>query len=95
MKNISQLLELKNGTPSYNTLFRVFSLIDSKKFLDIFISWIKEIINDDGVHLSIDGKAVKSVKDDINGGNTPYIIFAFLSDIGISIGQVKIENLMK
>lgn len=88
----TQLLDLKNGTPSHDTLSRVFSLIDSKKFLDIFISWIKEIVNDNGLHISIDGKAIKSAKDAINGGNTPYIVSGFLSDIGISIGQVKVDD---
>lgn len=88
----TQLLDLKNGTPSHDTLSRVFSLIDSQKFLDIFISWIKEIVNDGGLHVSIDGKAIKSARDAINGGNTPYIVSAFLSDIGISIGQVKVDD---
>ena len=88
----TQLLDLKNGTPSHDTLSRVFSLIDSKKFLDIFVSWIKEIVNDNGLHISIDGKAVKSARDAINGGNTPYIVSGFLSDIGISIGQVKVDD---
>ena len=88
----TQLLDLKNGTPSHDTLSRVFSLIDSKKFLDIFISWIKEIVNDNGLHISIDGKAIKSARDAINGGNTAYIVSGFLSDIGISIGQVKVDD---
>ena len=38
------------------------------------------------------GKAVKSASDKINGGNTPYIVSVFLSDIGISIGQVKEDD---
>lgn len=86
------LLNLKYGTPSHDTLSNVFSLIDSKKFMELFIEWIKQIINDNGIHLSIDGKAIKSARDKINGGNTPYIVSAFLSDIGISIGQVKVDD---
>lgn len=88
----TKLLSLKNGTPSHDTLSRVFSIIDSKNFLEIFITWINEIIKDNGLHMSIDGKAVKSARDAINGGNTPYIVSAFLSDIGISIGQVKVDD---
>ena len=87
-----ELLNLKNGTPSHDTLSKVFASINSKKFLEIFIEWIKEIINDKGLHLSIDGKAVKSARDAINGGNTPYIVSAFLSDIGLSVGQVKVDD---
>ena len=88
----ANLLNLVNGTPSHDTLSKVFAAIDSKKFLEIFIIWIKEIIKDNGLHLSIDGKAVKSARDAINGGNTPYIVSAFLSDIGLSVGQVKVDN---
>lgn len=86
------LLKLENGTPSHDTLSNVFAIIDSKKFLEIFIAWIKEIVKDNGIHLSIDGKAVKSARDKINSGNTPYIVSAFLSDIGISVGQVKVDD---
>lgn len=88
----TNLLTLENGTPSHDTLSNVFAVIDSKKFLEIFIDWIKEIIKNNGVHLSIDGKAVKSARDKINGGNTPYIVSAFLSDIGISVGQLKVDD---
>lgn len=88
----TNLLNLENGTPSHDTLSKVFATIDSKKFLEVFIVWIKEIIQDNGLHLSIDGKAVKSARDAINGGNTPYIVSAFLSDIGISVGQVKVND---
>ena len=86
------LLNLKNGTPSHDTLSNVFRNIDSKKFMDLFIEWIKEVIGSKGYHISIDGKAIKSARDKINGGNTPYIVSAFLSDIGLSIGQVKVDD---
>ena len=42
--------------------------------------------------INIDGKAVREAQDKINGGNIPYIVSAFLSDVGISIGQVKVED---
>lgn len=86
------LLNLENGTPSHDTLSKVFSMVNSKKFMQLFINWIKEIIEDNGLHISIDGKAVKSARDKINGENTPYIVSAFLSDIGISVGQVKVDD---
>ena len=88
----TNLLNLKNGVPSHDTLSKVFSIIDSQKFMNIFSEWIKDVIKDNGIHISIDGKAIKSARDKINGGNTPYIVSAFLSDIGISIGQVKVDD---
>lgn len=88
----TKLLNLKYGTPSHDTLSNVFAIIDSKKFLELFIEWIKNIIENNGLHLSIDGKAVKSARDKVNNDSTPYIISAFLSDIGISVGQIKVED---
>lgn len=88
----TNLLNLKYGTPSHDTLSNVFAIIDSKKFLELFIEWISQIIKENGIHISIDGKAIKSARDKINGGNTPYVVSAFLSDIGISVGQVKVDD---
>ena len=87
-----QLLQLENGTPSHDTLSNVFAVIDSKKFMELFIDWIKEIIKKKGLHIAIDGKAIKSARDKINGANTPYIVSAFLTDVGLSIGQVKVDD---
>ena len=54
--------------------------------MEIFITWIKEITKEKGMHISIAGKAIKSAKDN------PYIVSAFLSDIGISLAQVKVAD---
>lgn len=40
----TQLLNLEHGTPSHDCLSDVFVAIDSKKFMEIFIEWTKEII---------------------------------------------------
>ena len=90
-KYFIQLLDLKNGTPSHDTLSRVFSLIDSKNFGHFYFLdkrnskwwWITREHR---------WKSSKSARDAINGGNTPYIVSAFLSDIGISIGQIKVDD---
>ena len=61
--------------------------------MEVFIEWIKEIIISVNVkNISIDGKAIKSAIDKINGGNKPYIVSAFIGEIGLSIGQVKVDD---
>ena len=61
--------------------------------MEIFVEWTKEMIKKKSEkNISIDGKALKSATDAINGGNTPYIVSAFLGDIGLSIGQVKVDE---
>ena len=70
----TELLGLENGTPSHDCLSDIFARIDSKKFMKIFIEWIKEIlISVNGKNISIDGKAVRSAIDKINGGNVPLV----------------------
>lgn len=89
----NELLGLENGTPSHDCLSDLYAQIDSKRFMEIFIEWISEIVkNKTGKKISIDGKAVRSATNKIQGGNIPYIVSAFLGDIGISIGQVKVDD---
>ena len=92
-------LNLEYGTPSPDTLLRIYSLIDPEQFMKIFVRWVENIIQEKNVQLNnkykivpIDGKAIKSATDKINGGNTPYIVSAFLQDLGISIAGVKVDD---
>lgn len=92
-------LNLENGTPSPDTLLRIYSLIDPEEFMKIFVKWVENIIKEKNEQLNnkyklipIDGKEIKSATDKINGGNTPYIVSAFLTDLGISIAGVKVDE---
>ena len=40
----------------------------------------------------MDGKAIKSATDKVNNGNIPYIVSAFSEELGLSIGQVKVDD---
>jgi predicted transposase YbfD/YdcC len=89
----TKLLKLENGTPSHDCLSDLFVTIDSKKFMEIFIEWTKDIIKSkSGKNISIDGKAVKNATDKLNNGNIPYIVSAFIGEVGLSIGQVKVDD---
>jgi len=86
-------LLLIEKTPSHDCLSDLFAVVDPEKFMEIFVKWITSIVEaKTGTIISIDGKAVKSARDKINGGNTPYILSAFMSEIGISIGQVAVDK---
>ena len=87
-----ELLKLEHGIPCADTFLRVFRGINPHKFMEMFAEWVRNIPVGEGRHIAIDGKAVKSAADKINGGNTPYIVSAFLTEIGISIGQVKCDE---
>ena len=92
-KYFTELLGLENGTPSHDCLSDIYAKIDSKKFMEIFIEWTKDIVNKrTGKKISIDGKAIRSATDKINGSNIPYIVSAFIGELGLSIGQVKVDD---
>jgi predicted transposase YbfD/YdcC len=84
-------LLLIEKTPSHDCLSDLFAVIDPQGFMDVFVEWISEITaSETGRIIALDGKAVRSARDKINGGNTPYILSAYLSEIGISLGQVAV-----
>jgi len=100
--NIAYFLKLRRSyfmnllliekTPSHDCLSDLFAVINPKEFMEIFIEWIHDIVEQKtGALIAIDGKAIKSARDKINGGNTPYILSAYLSEIGISVGQVEVN----
>jgi hypothetical protein len=86
-------LLLIEKTPSHDCLSDLFAMVEPKEFMEIFVDWIREIVKvRTGAQIAIDGKAIKSARDAINGGNTPYILSAYLTEIGISIGQVEVDR---
>ena len=61
--------------------------------MEEFIEQTKKIVkNKTGENIVIDGKAIKSATDKINNGNIPYVISGFIGEIGLSIGQVKVDD---
>lgn len=92
-KWFNKKLRLWNGIPSVGTFRNVFRLIPAESFLKVFLKWINCIVKEKtGKQIILDGKAIKGATEKCTNGNIPYIVSAYLADIGISIGQVKIED---
>jgi len=87
----TKLLGLPNGVPSHDTFSAVFSIIDQVVFLECFINWIWGIANACGQHVAIDGKAIRAACEKIHKGKVPYIVNAYLVDLGLCIGQIRID----
>ena len=86
------LLKLENGISFNDTFSKVISAINSKKFTSIFIELIKDIVNQNELHIAIDRKAIKNARNKINNGKVPYIPSWFFYDISLSIEQRKVDN---
>lgn len=92
-KYFNKKLNLWNGIPCSATFRNVFRVIPAESFLTVFMNWIKEIVEKQtGKQIIIDGKAIRGATEKCTNGNIPYIVSAYLADIGISIGQVKVDD---
>lgn len=92
-KYFNEKLNLWNGIPCSATFRNVFRVIPAESFLRVFMNWLKEIVNKQTKkQIIIDGKALRGATEKCTNGNIPYIVSAYLADIGISIGQVKVDD---
>jgi len=89
---LESILELPEGIPSHDTFGRVFAALDSEKFEDIFIRWIKSIQdNTEGEIVSIDGKTIRGSK--IRGCKyVTHIVSAWADKNNLILGQIKVEE---
>jgi predicted transposase YbfD/YdcC len=87
----STLLRLANGIPSHDTFSAVFSIINPAEFLECFIQWITDLTPAQGKHVAIDGKAIRAACEKVYRKKVPVLINALMVDIGICLGQLKVE----
>lgn len=85
-------LALLNGIASPATVSRLLSGIDEELFLFAFMEWIGEILSTKGLHLAIDGKAVRAAASKIKGKKAPMILNAIDTATGIVLSQLPIQN---
>ena len=85
-------MALKNGIASVATISRLLSKIDEELFIYAFIEWIGEILQTKGLHIAIDGKAIKAAASKVGGGKTPMILSAVDAATGLILAQLPIQN---
>ena len=86
---LCQYLPYESGIPSDDTLRRFFRAIDTTQFQRLFVKWIQAWLSPEvaGKVVAIDGKTLRGGHD---GGQLPiHLVFAFASEAGIVLGQVK------
>jgi len=88
---LTEVFGLANGVPSHDVFSRVFRLIDPDEFMECFVDWLREAyLLVTGKHLALDGKAMRAAAEKSGGGITPYVISAYLCDVGITVAQIEI-----
>jgi predicted transposase YbfD/YdcC len=57
------------------------------------MKWINEIIEiKTGQQIILDGKGIRAAAYKAHNGNTPYIVSAYVADLGISISQKRVDS---
>ena len=94
-KHLSELrkyLLLKNGIASPSTASRILSGIDEELFALGFMEWIGEIMSTKGIHLAIDGKALRAAMEKVKNFRAPMVLNAIDAVTGLVVAQIPIQN---
>lgn len=91
LKWIRRFIPLQKGVASVPTASRILSQIDEELFLYAFMEWIGEKLETRGIHLIIDGKALRASAEKVKNGNVPYVLNAIDAGTGLVLAQLPIE----
>jgi predicted transposase YbfD/YdcC len=91
---LKQILELKNGIPSHDTINRVFSLLNPRSFERLFMEWANALKDKDLLNsvIAIDGKTVRGSKDSFHHTSPTHLVHAWSVENNICLGQRKTET---
>ena len=87
-------LSLRNGIASLATISRMLCRIDEQLFLFAFMEWIGEILNTKGIHLAIDGKAIRAAMQKTRGSEAkaPMLLHALDAATGLVLAQLPVDE---
>ena len=78
----------KNGTPSHDTLNRIYSSLDPKQFCDSFTEWVGELrTHHQNEVIAIDGKTVKGSNPRCKGMEGLYYVSAYAAENELVLSQ--------
>lgn len=89
---LKKYAELKNGIPSKNTFNRVISRLDPEAFKACFVRWVKDVKQELGDVIAIDGKTLRRSYDKANEHSTIHMVSAYASEARLVLAQEKVEE---
>lgn len=88
---LKRYLPYKSGIPSDDTLRRFFRALNPETFEACFIKWVRSLqIDLANKVIAVDGKTSRRSFDEDN--KPMHLISAFISELGITMGQLKTEE---
>lgn len=91
-KKLKKYLRLENEIPSLSTFSRIASGVDEELLTLTFIDWIGNILSTKGIHIVIDGKALRAAAEKIKDRKAPYILNVMDTATRLVIAQTAIPE---
>ena len=86
-------LELPNGIPSHDTIYRLFSRLDPKELNAALIRWTEGLNQSvEGKVVAIDGKTLRGSFDAAAGKGALHLISAWVEENSLVLGQVAVNG---
>lgn len=85
-------MKLKGGIASVPTLSRLLNDIDEEIFALTFTDWVTQLLKGHGLHIIIDGKALRGSAKKIQNGNVPYLLNAIEATTEMVLTQFPIDT---
>ena len=85
-------LPLPHGIASLSTVSRLLSTMDEALFLFVFIEWIGSIVKTKGMHLAVDGKAIRAAAEKCKGQRAPMMLHVLEAATGLVLAQLPIPD---
>jgi predicted transposase YbfD/YdcC len=86
-------LELPNGIPSHDTMYRVFARINPKELNATLIRWTNGLNQSvEGKVVAIDGKTLRGSFDTATGQSALHVVSAWVEENDLVLGQVAAEG---
>lgn len=91
-KELSKHLKLRGGIPSLSTLSRAACNVDTELLTYVFVNWAGNILSTRGIHIVIDGKALRGATERLKDQRTPYILNAIDAATKFVVAQIAIPE---
>lgn len=89
---LRKYIPLKNGIASPATACRMLSGVDEELFALAFMEWIGEILSTKGIHLVIDGKALRAATAKVKDFRAPMVMNVIDAVSGLVLAQLPVKN---
>ena len=86
---LKEVLELRNGIPSHDTLSRVFSMLDPEELQLGFVSWVQSLASLAGEFIAIDGKSLRRAYESGGKKGAIHMVSAWAVTSKLVFGQLK------